>query len=71
MQYNNEIKKFGANLKTLREKRNLTLSYANYKGGLNPSTISRIEKGEVEPKLTTLLKIAKSLNVDIKDLFDY
>jgi len=71
MQYDKKLKKFGTHIKLLREKRNLTLSYANYEGGVNPSTISRIEKGEVEPKLLTLYKIADALNVEIGDLFDY
>ena len=71
MQYDEEIKKFGCRVKAMREKRNLTMSFANYKDGLNPSTISRIEKGEVEPKLGTLIKLAEAFDVKLKDLVDF
>nr|WP_255702259.1 helix-turn-helix transcriptional regulator [Flavobacterium sp. WG47] len=36
---------------------------------LSENQIRRIEKGQTNPTIRTLLKIAKALNVDIKDLF--
>ena len=39
-----------------------------YKNGLEPSTISRIEKGLVEPKLLTIMKLANALEVDFNTL---
>jgi transcriptional regulator with XRE-family HTH domain len=72
MQENNEkLTEFGARIKKLRKDRKLTLACLCYKNGLEPSTISRIEKGKVEPKFLTLFKLAEALNLDLKDLFDY
>lgn len=36
---------------------------------LSENQIRRIEKGQTNPTIKTLLKIAKALKVDIKDLF--
>jgi DNA-binding XRE family transcriptional regulator len=33
--------------------------------------LGRIERGEINTTIITLLKIAKALNVDIKMLFDF
>jgi transcriptional regulator with XRE-family HTH domain len=72
MQENNEqLKKLGKHIKKLRKNKNLTLSSLCYKNGLEPSTVSRVEQGIVEPKYLTLLKIAESLNIKMKDLMDF
>lgn len=38
------------------------------RAGIPVRTLGRIERGEVDMRLSTLRKIAKALNVDIKDL---
>ncbi len=37
---------------------------------LSENQILRIEKGQTNPTIKSILKIAKALKVDIKDLFD-
>lgn len=64
------LKEFGAHIKGLRNERKMTLSALCYKNGLEPSTVSRIEKGIVEPKYFTLRKLAKAFGVDLNKLFD-
>ena len=59
----NELQKLGNHIKKLRKERKLTISALCYKNGLEPSTISRIEKGLVEPKYLTLLNIAKAFDL--------
>jgi len=66
-----ELEKFGKHIKKLRKERNLTLVNLCYKNDLEPSTVSRIEKGLVEPKYFTLVKLAKALDVDMNTLFNF
>ena len=69
MQINSELIEFGKHVKSLRKSKRLTLTNLCYKNGLEPSTISRIEKGLVEPKLLTIMKLANALEVDFNTLF--
>lgn len=57
-----------ANLKTLREAKNLTQTELAEKSGLSLRTIQRIESGKI-PKGFTLKAIAKALDLDPEDLF--
>ena len=66
-----ELENFGKHIKKLRKERKLTLVNLCYRNGLEPSTISRIEKGLVEPKYFTLTKLAKALDVDMNTLFNF
>jgi len=66
----NYFKKLGAKIKKLRKDKKLTLSSLCYKNDLEPSTVSRIEKAQVDAKLSTLLKIAKALDIKINDLIN-
>ena len=68
MQINSELIEFGKHVKGLRKSKKLTLTNLCYKNGLEPSTISRIEKGLVEPKLLTITKLANALGVDFNTL---
>lgn len=61
----------GNHIKNLRKKQNLSLENLCYKNGLEPSTVSRIENGIVEPKYLTLLKLAKAYKMPIKDFLDF
>ena len=62
------FKELGARIKKLRKEKKLTLSSLCYKNGLEPSTVSRIEKAQVDAKLSTLLKIAEALDIKLNDL---
>lgn len=62
------FKKLGEKIKSLRKKKKLTLSSLCYKNGIEPSTVSRVEKAQVDVKLSTLLKIADALEIEINDL---
>lgn len=58
---------------TIRKIREESTSFSQDKLGLevdlSENQIRRIEKGQTNPTVKSLLKIAKALNVDIKDLF--
>lgn len=66
-----ELKKLGNHIKKLRKERKLTISALCYKNGLEPSTISRIEKRLVEPKYLTLLNIAKAFNLTLAEFLNF
>lgn len=42
-----------------------------YENDLNKSTLSRIENGLVDPKLSTLNKIAESLEISLDELMKF
>lgn len=65
------LQKLGNRIKTLRKDKKLTISALCYKNGLEPSTISRIEKGLVEPKYLTLLNIAKAFDLTLTDFLNF
>ncbi len=55
--------KIGANLKRLRERRLLTQAKLGEAAGVNRDQVSRIERDEVEPRFSTIKKLAKALDV--------
>ena len=66
-----ELKKLGNHIKKLRKERKLTISALCYKNCLEPSTISRIEKGLVEPKYLTLLNIANAFKLTLSEFLNF
>ncbi len=61
----------GARIKELRKARGLSQDQLSEKVNIDPKHLSRIEVGKSYPSLDTAEKIAKALNVEIKDLFEY
>ncbi len=60
MQYHELLAKF---IRNSREKTGLSLNSFSYKNGIEPSTLSRIENGKLEVKMSTLTKIAKGFEL--------
>lgn len=65
------LKKLGTRISVLRKKQNLTKVQLAFEINSSESNIRRIEKGEVNLGAYTLLKIAKALNVEMKELFEF
>lgn len=61
----------GKRIKELRKSRGLSQYQLSEKINIDPKHISRIEVGKSYPSLDTLEKIAKALNVEIKDFFEF
>ena len=59
---------FGRNLCAERNRRNLSQDGLGDIASLDGRYISRIERGEINPTLTTLLSLLKALNVSFEDL---
>ena len=62
--------KFGQRVRMLRKERNLSQEELSYKADLHRTYIGMIERAEKNITLINIEKIAKALNVDIKELFN-
>lgn len=71
MNKKNELKKLGQHIARIRHKKGLPQDKLAYEAEVGPRTISRLEVGAVDVRYTTLLKIAKTLGVKVKDLVDF
>ena len=62
---------FGKQLEKFRVQQNLSYRQLAQRCDLDHSVISKIEKGEVNIQIGTVLELAKGLNVQPKELFDF
>jgi transcriptional regulator with XRE-family HTH domain len=53
-------------LRDLRLKRGLTLEALGYLGDVDQSTVSRIERGLIEPTPETVVKLARALGISVQ-----
>ncbi len=63
--------KFGATLRSIRKSKNLSQQALANDAEIELSQVYRIEKGKVNPTLSTISNLAKALEIDIKDLFEF
>lgn len=59
----------GIRLRTLRERKGWSLRQLSEKCGLSINAISRIERGENSPTVTSLTRLAEALSIPITDFF--
>lgn len=74
MEYLNEkefINAFGTNLKRIRERRGFTQEQLAIDLNIEISQISRIERGVINTSIANAYAIAKILQVDIRELFQF
>lgn len=62
---------FGMNLKKIREKKDLSYRKLAANCNVDHSNISKIEKGEINIGLKTVLELAKGLDIHPKKLLDF
>ena len=60
----------GTRVREIREERRLSLRALAARCGLSVNAISRIERGESSPTVSSLLLLASGLDIHIKDFFD-
>jgi transcriptional regulator with XRE-family HTH domain len=64
--------RFGEKIRTVRERRSLTLREVADRAGVSESLVSQIERNRVSPAIDTLLALADALDLDLEYLFaDY
>jgi len=64
-------KKFGKNLQEIRESKDLSLLKLSYNCSIDESKISKIEHGKFNITLSTLIELAKGLEISPKKLLDF
>ena len=65
------ISGFGKNLKKIRLSKKLSIRKLALEADMDFSTIHRIEKGESNPTLTTIVILSEALGVDRADLLSF
>ena len=63
-----EVVKIGRNLKRLREDRLLTQAELAERAGVALSSLVRIENNQVDPRFSSIRKLAQALDADPKEL---
>jgi transcriptional regulator with XRE-family HTH domain len=56
------------NVRAAREAADLTQDDAAHAAGMQPAVYSRIERGEVDPRVSSIVKVAAGLGVTASDL---
>jgi len=70
MQTEVQMRQVGAKIRRLRQERDWTGAQLAVYAGMAPSAISQIETGRRSPNAGSLEKIARSLQVEVVDLFE-
>jgi transcriptional regulator with XRE-family HTH domain len=65
------IKAFGRRLRDLRVSKGLSQEQLANEAEIPLSQVGRIERGEINPTLSTISALAKALNTHIQELFLY
>ena len=62
--------RFGQNLRRLRTAAGLSQEQLAERSGIHPTAVSRIERAVRDPRLKTILRLAKAVGVEPARLFD-
>ena len=65
------IKTFALQLKKIRKREGYTQSQLSFESGITLSQIARIETARINPTLSTVFTLARTLNVPLSDLFGF
>lgn len=57
-------------VRRIRKEAGLTIKQVSERSGICVNQISRIERGESDPTMSTMCKLAWALRRDVDDLFD-
>ena len=71
MDFKEEYQKLGKRIKFLREQSHLTQEKLAERAEISLDYLGKIEVNINRPGLVTIFKIAKALNIETKDLFDF
>ncbi|KAF2518122.1 helix-turn-helix transcriptional regulator [Flavobacterium salilacus subsp. salilacus] len=65
------LRLLGDKLKKLREEKGLSQATLSYDANIPRNQVGRIERGEISTSISNLYKLAKALNIQVKDLIDF
>jgi transcriptional regulator with XRE-family HTH domain len=63
------IEEFGKKIRNLRTSKKLSMQTLANLADIELSQVHRIETGKINPKLITILRLAKALNISVETLF--
>jgi transcriptional regulator with XRE-family HTH domain len=66
--FENELKQFGTEIKTVRKSKKITQLQLSFLCDVDIRTIQRIEKGEFNPSLRVLVRIANAFEMSLSSL---
>jgi transcriptional regulator with XRE-family HTH domain len=69
--YDIYLKQFGNNLRSIRKAKGLSMESVANEAEIEYRQLGRIERGEVNTTIISLLRIAEILKVDMKTLFNF
>ncbi len=64
------LQKFGERIRSLRKEKGFSQEELGFQAKLDRTYIGGIERGERNPSLVNIAKIAKAFDMKLKDLFD-
>lgn len=65
------LRAFARRLKEIRKMKNFSQEDLAYKSGLSLSQIARIETARTNPTLSTIFKIARTMDIHLPELFQF
>lgn len=68
---NEQLKKFGLRIRELRNSKNWSQEELAEHSGFHRTYIGMIERGERNPSLINITKLAQTFQINLKELFDY
>jgi transcriptional regulator with XRE-family HTH domain len=66
----NEITTFARNVATIRTRQKLSQTQVSTRSGIHATEVSRIERGLRDPRLSTVVRLARALEVRPARLLD-
>ena len=66
-----KIKAFGKHLRMLRKAKGITQEELSFQTGIEFRQIGRIERGEINTGINSVFELAKVLEVEPKELFEF
>lgn len=70
MNKQDKLKLFGNNLRAERNRQNLSQEELGARAGIQLNHISRIENGQTDIKLSTLISLLEALNLKFEKLYE-
>lgn len=70
MDENEILWRLGQKIKKVREEKSITQESIAFNIDTDKANISRLESGRVNPRFTTLIKVAKELGISMPELID-
>ena len=68
-EYDFFLKQIGNNIRRIRKEKNLTMQDLSFQSEIDYRQIGRIERGEINTTIISLLRIANAFNVEIALFF--